>query len=277
MRWSVLVLLPLIAGLTYAQELPGVSVIGYGRAAGKPTVVEISATVSGDAELASDASVKVRDARQRLIDTLAALKISSVSVESKGVTISSMVDQNTAALQARNQQLALQGVIIQGNNPIDLGRRVSAVDQLRIVIKEADKLEGPQLMETISKLVDTARNTTVPAMNSYVLQQSAVVPQTPLISFRIPDTSALREAAYKDALEDARKKAASLAGAAGLKLGRIIAVQDVDAFARPAPVVATAAAASVQAPPEMDSGVSTTTLGEIPVNVRLSVQFEVAK
>ena len=53
-----------------------------------------------------------------------------------------------------------------------------------------------------------------------------------MIAFKIPDAASLREEAYKLAVADARAKAAKLADLSGVKLGRILAVQDQDAAAK---------------------------------------------
>ena len=60
-------LVPLSAGGQEAQPSngDGITVSGSGEVKSKPNVVEISATVSGDAELAADAIVKYRDTKRR--------------------------------------------------------------------------------------------------------------------------------------------------------------------------------------------------------------------
>src|SRR5437762_12046832 len=62
----------------------GISVAGSGEVKAKPKVVEINATVSGDAELAADAIVKYRDARRRAVDALNGLKLEGLKIDTNG-------------------------------------------------------------------------------------------------------------------------------------------------------------------------------------------------
>jgi uncharacterized protein YggE len=257
-----------------ADESTGISVVGVGTVKGKPNVVEISATVSGEGELANDASVKFRDTRKKATAALEALKNPSLSVESKGFAVNQAIDPNA-------QMRMMQGM---GG---DLGKqKVSVSEQLRIVLKDADKLELDKLMETVLKLIDTGRDNGLSIgpgnMNYYQMQ---IAMQTggsgmSMIAFKIPDPSALREQAYKLAIDDARTKATRLADLANVKLGRILSVQDQDA-----PPSNKSEMANIyyymygmaQQGKEPETGLSSNVFGEIPLSVRLSVQFEIVK
>src|SRR5688500_17476835 len=61
-----------------------ITVAGTGQAKAKPTQVEFSATVSGEAELASDAIVKHRDTKRRALKAIEGLKLPALSTTSKG-------------------------------------------------------------------------------------------------------------------------------------------------------------------------------------------------
>jgi uncharacterized protein YggE len=98
-----------------------------------------------------------------------------------------------------------------------------------------------------------------------------------MISFKIPDASALREEAYKLAVADARAKAAKLADLAGVKLGRILAVQDQDVVSKNDPSNFYAMIYGMRMQQEPDERLSSNVFGDIPLTVRLSVQFEIAK
>ena len=101
-----------------------------------------------------------------------------------------------------------------------------------------------------------------------------------MIAFKIPDASALREQAYKLAIEDARSKSARLADLAGVKLGRILSVRDQDAPPAGKNDLTSfyyAMYGMTQPKGEPDVGLSSNVFGEIPLTVRLNVEFEIVK
>jgi uncharacterized protein YggE len=254
---------------------PAIAVVGVGTARGKPSVVEISATVTGEGELANDASVKYRDARKKATEAIEALKNPSVVLESKGFTVNQAVDPNM-------QMRMMQGMAS------DTGKqKVAVTEQLRIVLKDADKLELPALMETVLKLIDVGRDnglTIGPGNMNYYQYQMMMQGGgggMAMISFKIPDASALREEAYKNAVKDARAKAERLAELTGVKLGRILSVQDQDAPASsrndPTSAYYAMITGMAQAGKEQEVGIASSVFGDIPLNVRLTVQFEIVK
>jgi uncharacterized protein YggE len=252
---------------------PGIAVVGVGTAKGKPSVVEISATVSGEGELANDASVKYRDARKKATEALEALKNPSLVVESKGFTVNQAMDPNA-------QMRMMQGMGAEQGK-----QKVAVTEQLRIVLKDADKLQLPMLMETVLKLIDVGRDNGLQIgpgnMNYYQMQMmmQGGGGGMAMISFKIPDASALRQEAYKNAVEDARAKANRIAELTGVKLGRILSVQDQDAPPRNDQTNAYWAMmmGMAQQGKEPETGIASNVFGEIALNVRLTVQFEIVK
>ncbi len=252
----------------------GISVVGVGTVKGKPDVVEISATVAGEGELANDASVKYRDARKKATAAIESLKNPSLSIESKGFTVNQAIDANA-------QMRAMQGM------GTDAGKqKVAVTEQLKIVLKDADKLELDKLMETILKLIDVSRDNGLQVgpgnMNYYQVQMmmQGRGEGLSMISFKIPDASSLREQAYKLAIEDARTKAARLSDLAGVKLGRILSVRDQDAPPAGRSDITSlyyAMYGITQPKGEPEAGLSSNVFGEIPLTVRLNVEFEIAK
>jgi uncharacterized protein YggE len=260
----------LLAGAARADDaLPGISVVGYGMVKARPSTVEINAVISGDAELGRDASVKQRDARQRIVDSLDKLKDLPVTLESRGFAVNQTVDPAMQALQQRAvQQLVVQGgVIIQSPTVVDVARKISVSEQVRLVLSDADKLDMPKLKETVVRLVDAARDSGLQFGLPSAAQSSALAviqsqSAAPLITYRIADTTAVREEAYKAALEDARKKASRLAELSGIKIGRIISIREEDSRTNPS---------------QPDAGLSSNVLGELTMNVGLTVQFEITR
>jgi len=263
-----------------AARAPGISVVGVASVQVKPSVVEVSATLSAEAELANDARVKARDARQRVVDALAA-KFPGVTVESRGVSLNPAVDPALAAAMQRQQILILNGAVVQGQqNQADANRRFGVTEQLRLVLKDADKLEMPKLVEVVVRLVDAARESGLQfaqpnAGIASPFSSAPVTPPGPLVVCRASDNAAAaREQAYKAAIDDAKQKASRLAELAGLKVGKVVGIQELDA-----PAGSATAAPSVQpaANAGQDAGLAAALIGELTLNVRLAVQFETVK
>ena len=267
--------LAIVTGVVRAQDattaVNSISVVGVGTVKGKPKVVEISAVVMGEGELAADASVKFRDTRKKATEALDGMKNASLSIESKGFSINQAMDQ---AAQMR----MMQGMGSDGGK-----QKVAVTEQLRLVLKDVDQLELDKLMETVLKVIDVGRDNGLQIgpgnTNYYQMQMMMQTGQgMNMISFKIPDPTALREEAYKLAVADARAKAEKLASLSGVKLGRILAVQDQDVVAKnDVNTYYQMIYGYRMGQQEQVDRLSSNVFGEIPLSVRLSVQFEIAK
>jgi uncharacterized protein YggE len=260
--------LVLLLSPSLRAEETGIMVSGAGQAKAKPSVIELNATVTGEAELANDAIVKYRDAKKRAIKALEGLKIEALSIESQGYSVNQAMDAN-------QQMMMMRGMGGAPGKP-----KVQVMEQIRLVMK-VEKLKEESLMDTVLKVVDTGRDAGLivgapPPQNYYQMQMQAQNGQaTGLVAFKIPDTAALREQAYKQAMDDAKAKAKRLADLAGVKLGRILSVQDgglarggttnvyYNAYGQPMRNDET----------ELTSG----SFGDITMKVSLTVQFEIQK
>src|SRR4051812_24658852 len=184
----------------------GISVAGSGEVKAKPKVVEINATVTGDAELAADAIVKYRDARRRAVDALNGLKLEGLKIDSNGFSVAQGVD--AAQMQA----------MMQGNAAPAGKQRVSITEQLKLNLTVLDRYKDEELMDTVLKVLDTGRDAGLvigrtPPRNYYEMQMyynNGGASQGNLVTFKLIDTDALREQAYKMAMDDAKKKAERL-------------------------------------------------------------------
>jgi uncharacterized protein YggE len=245
-----------------------ITVTGSGEAKGRPTIVEMGATVSGEAELAADAVVKYKDARRRAVKAVEDLKIPSLTIDSKGFTLSQGVDAN-------QQQMMMRGQMV-----TTAKQRVLVTEPLRLVIRGVDKMKDEELMNTVLKLIDAGRDAGLvigPAapQNYYQMQMMMQRGDTTgpgLASFKIEDPAAVREEAYAKAVENARAKAGRIAKLAGVKLGRVTSVSD-GAPPTNNPVVYASYYMGQQAggEPELSSAVA----GDITLTVRLTVQFAI--
>ena len=270
---SAFAVMMLLALPRASAEQTGITVLGSGVAKGKPTQVQIEATVSGEAELTNDAMVKYRDAKKRAIAAVEGLKLPNLTVESTGVSVSEALDPNT-------QQQMMQGRFGTAGKP-----KVLTTESLKIVIKEIDKTATDALLDTVMKVIDTGRDAGLqigPPMptnwNQYnnMMNNGQGLGQG-MLQFKIGDSSVQRDQAYKDAMEDAKKKAQRLADLAGVKLGKIVSVQDSMAMKNGNVNMAAWMNAYGGGTQTDISDLSSHMLTDISLKVTLSVQFEIAK
>ncbi len=90
-------------------------------------------------------------------------------------------------------------------------------------------------------------------------------------SFQMAEPAAALDEARLDAMKQARARADLYARAAGLRIVRIVSINESAGFAPPQPVYARAMKAEMAAPPPPPIAV-----GEVEAEVSLSVQFELA-
>ncbi len=270
-RKMLAMLLLLSASHGAHADQSGITVSGAGSVKSKPTEVEIGAMVSGEAELTNDAMVKYRDAKKRALAAIEGLKLAHLSVESAGVSVSQVLDANA-------QQMMQQGRAANVGKP-----KVQASESMKITLKGVDKIAAEALMDTVMKVIDTGRDAGLqigPATpsNYYQLQMMQQSGQGQgMLQFKIGDSTAQREQAYKEAMEDAKKKAARLADLAGVKLGRIVSVQDGGPAKGDNPAMAQWMAMYGGGGQTDPSDLTSTLLADITLKVTLTVQFEIAK
>jgi uncharacterized protein YggE len=262
----------------FARADEGITVSASGEVKSKPTVVEIGATVSADAELTADAIVKYREAKKKGVDAINNLKMPNVTIESNGYTVNAAVDQ-------QQQMRMMQGM---GGGGTASKQKVEVSEQMKLTIKDADKLEPEKLMDTLLKVIDTGKDAGLvigppPATNYYEMQiRAASGKGASMVLFKLGDINALKEQAYKVAMDSANAKAKRLAELAGVKLGRVLAVQEgqpKDENSGGQNVSRAMAYMNMGIPfvPNEQTDVSSNLCGDIPVKVVLSVQFEIVK
>ncbi len=260
-----------LSGSQFAQaDQPGITVAGTATVKSKPTEVEIGAVVSGEAELTNDAMVKYRDAKKRAVAAIEGLKLPRLTIESTGVSVSQAIDPNA-------QQQMMQGRASNVGKP-----KVQASESMKISIKGVDKIAVDALMDTVMKVIDTGRDAGLQIgpptpMNYYQMQMMQQSGQGQgMLQFKIGDPSTQREQVYKEAMEDAKKKAQRLADLAGVKLGRIVSIQDSAPVRGDNPAMAQWMAMNGMGqndPTELTSHL----LADISLKLTLTVQFEIAK
>jgi uncharacterized protein YggE len=254
-----------------AQAEDGITVTGSATVKGKPSVVEISGTISGEGELANDASVKFHDTKKKATAAIENLKNPDLTMETEGSDIHEAMDP-------AQQQRIMQGM---GNGETPKVR-VNISETVKLRLKNVDKLETPKLFEQVLKLIDTSRDAGIvigsaPPMNYYQMQmQMQNGGGNNLVQFKIPDITDLENQAYKLAIADARTKAQRIADLSGVKLGKVLSVHDngvTSGQQTQNPYYNNGNNQQNSNEKEASSG----TLGEIPVAVNLQVQFAIEK
>ena len=246
-----------------------ITVTGAGDAKGRPDVVEMTAMVSGEAELAADAMVKYRDTKRRAVKAIEDLKIPSLAIESRGFSLNQGIDPN-------QQQMMMRGMA-----PTSTKQRVQVSEAMRIVLRDLDKLKDDEVMGIVLKVIDAGKDAGLvigpgAPQNSYQYQMMMQRggDAMGMATFKVTDPSRVREAAYAKAIQSARAKAERLAALSGVKLGRVLSVQDNVVQTPTAQVVYVY---SQQQQQGAEAELTSSLAGDIPLNVRLTVQFAIAE
>lgn len=207
----------LAPALAAAAENEGISVVGVGKVEARPTIVEMSGTIQGDAELAGDAVTKYHGNRQAAIDAMNALEIEGLTIDGGGIAIKS--EMNEAQMQAMRRGMPAPA----GSN------KLSVSEPLKLRLSGVDQMDTEQLLETIVKIVDAGKDSGViigPKLNynPYVGYQGNT--SGALATFKLENVDDFKAQAYEKAIADARKQATRLAELAGVKLGRVTGIRE---------------------------------------------------
>ncbi|HEX5443893.1 MAG TPA: SIMPL domain-containing protein [Pirellulales bacterium] len=249
---------------------PGISVYGNGEMVAKPNLVEISLRATAAAELTADAIVKYRDTKRRTLEAFEKLNLGKLDVQELGV---SLTDQ-TSAEQMQNMWRGM-GNVTNGKTKVE----ISSALQLRL--SGIRDLSAEQVMETVGKLLDTAKDSgasigpTAAEMNmAWRYGQQA---NSTLVRFILTDLNQMREEAYQNAVNDARTRAERLAKLNGVKLGGVLGVQEISVSGDDQQTTTTPwgqvipSGKSKNREPEVSSEQFT----EIPFHVKLQVRFAI--
>jgi uncharacterized protein len=277
--WAAAVALVLVfsaapASAQYMQgnsDAPGILVYGNGETVATPDLVEISLRANAAAELTADAIVKYRDTKRRTLEAFEKLDLKDkLEVRELGV---SLADQTSA----EQMQMMWRGGM--GNQPAGKTKvEISSALQLRLSgIRE---MKPEQVMETVGKLLDTAKDSgatigpTSAEMN--MAWRYGQQPNSTLVRFILRDLNKLREEAYESAVEDARKRAQRLAKLNGVKLGEVLGAQEVQVSGDEQQVVNTPWGQTItRGKKGSEPEISSEQFTEIPFHVKLLVRFAI--
>ncbi len=187
-----------------AENIEGFTVAGKAYSAAKPNSVEIDLEVSAASELTADAIVKYRDAKKRIHDAFAALKLKNIGIEERGLLV--------------DQKGMMQNPYFFGGMPNTRSKTEVQLSR-KLVIKATDirAMEEDAVLQLVGKLLDVAQDSGGRVgpqndwnpyyYNPYQRNNSG------LVRFVLEDFDKLQEEAYEKAIADARARAVR-AGAA---------------------------------------------------------------
>ena len=186
-----------------AAENQGITVMGLGRVEAKPSVVELTGIVIGQGQLAGDAVTKFHGNRRRAETAFKNLKIPGLEVVEEGLSLYS-------SLNASQMQAMMRGMAVNNTDSQEL----SVSETLKLRVTGIDKLSSQELLEMIVRIVDSGKDAGVIIGND----TSPSVPGTynpskarnTMATFKVTDVEKLKEAAYEQAVKDARSQAEKL-------------------------------------------------------------------
>ncbi len=244
----------------------GIIVQAVGTATGRPTHVEMSGKLSAEAELAADAIVKFNDAKKRAMAAIDGIKNPDLSVKSGGVSIATGMDSN------QQQMMAMRGMA----TGAAAGQKVRITETSRIVMSNAEKLSTQELLDKLLKVLDVAKDSgfvfSQPYTNDYYEMQARAMEGDIVVTFKMPDSSALRDKAYKAAIDDAKARAEKIAELSGANLGRILSVQEAGTGENN--MINAYVVYMNRRTGNTEDALSGVTSGELTMRVSLTVQFE---
>jgi len=240
-----------------AQNIEGFTVLGKGQVAAKPDKFEIDLEVSAASELTADAVVKYRDAKRRIHESFAALKLPKVAVDERGLLV--------------DQKGMMQNPYFFDYQP---NSRTKTEVQLtrKLVVKASDirAMEEEAVLQLVGRLLDVAQDAgaKVGAHESqpYYYYRFNQASAGGLVRFVLDDFDKLQEEAYEKAVADARARAERLARLSRVELGPIVAVREL---------VVPGDNNTDSQDPAPRKRLEAARFQEIPVRVELLVRFQV--
>lgn len=274
---AALVLALALAGSARAQSygggenIQGITVAGKATVMARPDMVEIDLGVSAASELSADAIVKYRDARRKIRDAFAALKLKNIAVDERGLLVGQ-----------KGQQYSPYYFDYQPNQRTKTEVQLSR----KLVVRGTDlrKMDEDAVLQLVAKLLDVAQDAGghvgAQEQNDYYSWRYGSQSNS-LVRFVVDDFDKLEEQAYEKAIADARARAERLARLSKVELGPIVAIRET--------VVPGDAPSNQQddfpyyyRPPQQkdDEGkprkrLETSKFQDIPVRVELMVRFDV--
>ncbi len=210
---------------------PTISVTGEGRVEARPDMATISLGVTTEGDTAKAALEANNSALAAVIERLKAAGTEDRDIQTSGLSLSPRYDYNATDSSGQNQ--------------------ITGYIAANLVTVRVRNLDG--LGTTLDSAVSDGANT----LNG--------------LTFGLQEPGPATDAARKEAVADARHKAELYAGAAGVKLGRVLSISEQGGYAPPMPMMAEAAGfkdARASVPVEA---------GEVGVTATVSILYELAE
>ncbi len=266
------VLLTWLVPLAGAAEEPGITVLGTGEVMAKPDLLEIEVRASAEAELTGDAVVKYDDNLRRIRGAFAKLQMKELTVDERELNIAS-------GSEAAGGLAAV--MVAQNKTPAKANFHITR--SLRLAVRQIDKLPEADVIATISKLLDAAKDAGATVGKeggrAAILQMMGQGGgPSSVVHFVVEHPEELREKAYQNAFDEATAKATRLAKLAHSRLGRAISIEEVAAsVAKEAGTQEQVISAiyGIGAAGHDDARLSSENLIDIPVRVTLRVRFAI--
>lgn len=188
---------------------PCVTVTATGQSAARPDVVEIVFSTSGTGELSNDAIDKFRSSTKKMVEAISALGIKNLAVANKGFGVRS-AQPATDAVAFEEPATEPEGSL---TAPVVFSRQVV------LQISEIAQASDDQMQDTLGRVLDTVKDAGVRGGFT--------------VKYIVRDSNAVRQAAYKDAINQARQRAADLAALSNRQLGNVVNI--VEASTEPTP------------------------------------------
>ncbi len=215
--------------------------------------------------MSADAIVKYRDARKRITEAFAGLKLPNVGVEERGLRVNKKGNQNSYYFFYQPST--------RSKTEVQLSRK--------IIVKGSDirKLDEDAMLQLTAKLLDVAQDA-----GARVGPQNDEMPyyyyrfnmqQEGLVRFVLDDFDKLEEEAYEKAIADARTRAQRLARLSQVALGPIVAIREIAVPGETPRLNPDFESSSTTGDEVPRKRLVTSKFQEVPVKVELMVRFEV--
>jgi len=202
-----------------AENIQGLTVSGKGAVAARPNRMEIDLEVAAASQLTADAIVKYRDARRKIQEAFAALKLENITLEERGLLVNKKGTMSSRYFFGFNEQNS------RTKTEVELSRKLVVKGTgIRTMDEEA-------LLQLTAKLLDVAQDAgaRVGGGNDFDFDYYYYgMPRRTagLVRFVLDDFEKLQEDAYEKAMADARARAQRLARLSNVELGPIVAVRE---------------------------------------------------
>lgn len=270
----LIALVTLFASRSNAQDgTRSIHVTGSGSGFGEPAEILIEGVLSADGESAKDAYSSFAEAKEQFKATFDNMVFPNLKIEYRGVQI---ID----SFAAMNAEFGL-GMVDEGFGEMELAS-FAAREAVSLKIQGIDKMDATVLRDMVHEILDRAQEESF-EMGSEEQNIAAIYGYTTapvgMVQYRTDAVDAVRELAYRDAMEDCRNRAQTLAKLSDGKLGRVLSVEQIGESSGDVGIDPLALIYGVMdnTTPSTIDELTSDTPGPIRLQVQLKVTFELVE